>query len=219
MLRAVIFDMDGLLIDSEPLWWEAEIEGFARVGLRMTPADCAQTTGVRIDEVVAQRFRERPWTGASQAQVTAGIVARVIALIGARGEAKPGVAHAVDGARRRGLRLALASSSPLAIIEAVLARLGLAGAFEVVCSAEHEPLGKPHPGVYLTTAARLGEDPRRCLAVEDSLNGVIAAKAARMRCLAVPDTHAAGDPRLALADRVLPSLADLDDEVWTALGA
>lgn len=218
VLRAVVFDMDGLLIDSEPLWVEAEIEVFARIGRALTPEQCAATTGLRIDEVVAYRWREQPWRNASAEEVTQQIVAGVVARVRTRGEPKPGVAQALAFVRERGVRVALASSSPGALIDAVLERLSLVGAFDAVHSAQHEPYGKPHPAVYLSVVKRLGLDPMACVALEDSLNGVIAAKAARMRCVAVPDGPAVGDPRFALADCVLPSLERLDLAVWNALG-
>jgi sugar-phosphatase len=168
--------------------------------------------------VVAFRFQERPFSGAPAAAVAGRIVGRVGELVGKRGTAKPGVAHALGFLADRGVPAALASSSPMVLIEAVLERLGLRGAFVAVHSAEHEPYGKPHPAVYLTLAARLGVAPPHCLAIEDSLNGVLAAKAGRLRCLAVPDGPAVDDPRLAIADRVLPSLLELDEGVWRGLG-
>jgi sugar-phosphatase len=207
MLQAAIFDLDGLLIDSEPLWRRAEVEIFATVGLRLAEADCEVTTGLRIDEVVAFRHRERPWHPPLLEEVAARIVDRVIELVEAGGVAKPGGARAVALCAAAGLRLALASSSPEVLIHAALRRLGLDERFERVVSAQHERWGKPHPAVLLTTAERLGVPPDACVVLEDSLNGVIAAKAARMRCLVVPERP---DPRFVLADRVLPSLLDLD---------
>ncbi|HEV2862122.1 MAG TPA: HAD-IA family hydrolase, partial [Pyrinomonadaceae bacterium] len=102
---------------------------------------------------------------------------------------------------------------------AVTERLGLAGEFEVAYSAEEEEYGKPHPGVYLTTARRLGVSPAECLAVEDSFNGVLAAKAARMKCVAVPEPAPKADPRFCIADAVLDTLEDLNEEVWQQLNA
>jgi HAD superfamily hydrolase (TIGR01509 family) len=198
-LRAVIFDMDGLLIDSEPLWHEAERGVFATVGLHLSTEDCLRTTGLRIDEVV--RFWNAPPELAGQ------IVDRVIALVEQKGVAKPGVQEALVAAS--GARVGLASSSPSRLIAAVLQRLGIADRFAVAHSAEHELCGKPHPDVYLTTARLLGVEPSACIAVEDSPNGVRSAKAAGMRCVAVPDALLAGDPTFAAADHVIDSLLEL----------
>lgn len=207
-LEAAVFDMDGVLVDSEPLWQDAEIEIFAGVGVTLTRELCMQTTGLRIDEAVDHWHRRFGWQGAAPSQVADDVVRQVSALIADRGEPMPGVDAAITVCRRAGLRLALASSSPRPLIEAVLDRFGLADAFEVVHSADDEPLGKPHPGIYLTTAERLGVAPTACLAIEDSVYGVIAAKAARMACVAVPADPS--DRRFGVADVVIGSLAELD---------
>ena len=99
----------------------------------------------------------------------------------------------------------------------MLNRLGLTGEFECVYSAEEEGYGKPHPGVYLTTAGKLGVGPTECLAVEDSLNGVLSAKSARMKCVAVPDREQRGDSRFSIADAVLDSLEEVGEELWARL--
>jgi sugar-phosphatase len=207
VLRAAIFDLDGLLVDSEPLWRRAEIEHFASVGLHLTDAECEETTGLRIDEVVAVRHRQKPWNEPSVDVITARIVERMIELVAAYAPAKAGGAHAVDLCARSGLRIAVASSSPLRLIEAALMGLGLRDRFELVVSAEREPYGKPHPGVFLRAAEQLGVAPVSCIVFEDSLHGLVAAKAARMACIAVPERP---DARFALADLVLPSLETLD---------
>lgn len=212
---AAIFDMDGLLVDSEPLWVRAELEVFAGVGLRLSPDDCAQTTGLRIDQVAAHWWDRRPWTAdVSPDAVAARIVDRMEDLLGSEADPLPGVHHAVDLVQAQGARLALASSSPRRLIDAALPGLGLADRFEVIRSAELEPRGKPHPAVYLSTAAELGLDPGRCIAFEDSLNGVIAAKAATMGCVAVPDARQRLAPAFRVADMVLPSLAMLTADAW-----
>lgn len=209
-----IFDLDGLLVDSEPLWVRAQIECFAAVGLQLAPVDCATTTGLRIDEVAAHWFSRRPWAGPPPDRVAAAVVERVEALLCSEGQARPGAPQAVRLLQAQGVPLALASSSARRLIDAALERLDLQDAFPVVCSAEGLPLGKPHPGVYLAAAAALGADPRRCIALEDSLNGVVAAYAARMGCIAVPEGSQRLDPRFKLADVVLPSLAALDLPAW-----
>lgn len=214
---AVIFDMDGLLVDSEPLWRRAEIEVFAGVGVRLTEEDCMRTTGLRIDAVVAFWQRERPWVGAEPQVLVEGIVTRVIELVHAEGVLMPGAVQALDFFAARGLPLGLASSSPRRLIDGVLACFGLSTRFSTVHSAEHEARGKPDPAVYLHTAERMGHEPRRCMAIEDSIPGVLAAAAAGMGCIAVPAPESRGDPRLRSATVVLGSLAEIDDTLWEGL--
>ena len=219
MVRAAIFDLDGLLVDSEPLWRRVQVEVFGALGLALGPADCAATTGLRIDEVVRTRYAWTPWEGPSRGEVVDRIVDRMVALVAAEGVVLPGAREAVETCRVAGLALALASSSHERLIRASLARLGLADAFAVVSSAERERWGKPHPAVFLTTLARLGVDPGEAVVFEDSLHGVIAAKAARARCVAVPAAEARDDPRFALADHVLASLEEVDPALLRRLGA
>ncbi|MBI3768934.1 MAG: hexitol phosphatase HxpB [Deltaproteobacteria bacterium] len=217
-VRAVIFDMDGVLIDSEPLWQEAEIEVFASVGVALDRRLCLQTTGLRSDDLVAYWYARRPWTTPAPADVEGELLRVVSDLIRRRAERKAGLTDVLRLLTTRDVRVALASSSPYAIITAVLERLALTETFACVHSAEEEPYGKPHPGVYLTTAQKLGVAPEACCAVEDSLNGVLAAKAAKMACVAVPGSGMAADPRFVIADRVVRSLTELDGAAWNSLG-
>ena len=216
-IEAVVFDMDGVLIDSEPLWREVEREVFAGVGVHLTDEQMVETMGVRIDQVVEHWYRRHPWDGPGRDEVAEAVVAGMERAIRERAALHEGAVEAVDRMARAGVRLALASSSPARLIRAVLAIEGLADRFEVAHSAEDEPRGKPDPAVYLTTAAKLGVAPDRCLAIEDSVSGVRAAKAAGMVCVAIPEVSA---PRHAFddADLVLGSIADLDDRVWEATG-
>lgn len=205
-MSAVIFDMDGLLVDSEPLWVRAEIEIFGGVGVVLSEADCALTKGLRTDDVVRYWHERRGWSSHSCEDVEQRLIARVAELVRAEGRALPGVASAIAAARTLTSELALASSSPRPLIDAVLDRLELHGVFGVVQSAQTEPYGKPHPGIFLTTAKTLGVAPTECIVLEDSLTGVLAAKAARMTCIAVPDVFPDHDPRFVIADRVVASL-------------
>ena len=187
--RAVVFDMDGVLIDSEPFWQRAEVAVLGSLGVPITLAACEQTTGLRIDAAVLHWFQRHPWTGPGTAQVADAIVERVAADIRSTGRALPGIMDAVRAVQHSGLAHAIATSSPWPIIHAVVERLDLG--FPVICSAVDEAAGKPDPAVYLTAARRLGVDPRACVAIEDSHAGVASAQAAGMRVIAVqPVAHA-----------------------------
>ncbi len=218
MLQAAIFDMDGLLADSEPLWAIAEIELFATVGLQLSEDDCRSTRGLAIEEVVRLRWEQQPWEAPSVTELADRILVRVVALARRQAQPMPGARRAVAAARQRGLRVGLATSSAPALAEALLGRLGLAHSFDCVQSAAGLSHPKPHPAVYLAAATALDVDPLTCVALEDSLSGVIAAKAARMKVIAVPDPAEARDARFSLADVWLGSLLELDEGVWGRLG-
>ncbi|MFM4703543.1 hexitol phosphatase HxpB [Aeromonas bivalvium] len=210
MLTAVIFDMDGVLIDSEPFWQRAQMAVFSELGHFHTEEDCNSTIGVRIDQLVAHWYRIRPWSSPSQQEVVQRILDQVIALILQEGQPKAGVLEALDLIEAQGLKVGLATSSPFTMVEAVLGKLGIQDRFMAVHSAEVERFGKPHPDVYIHAAEKLGVEPVHCLAIEDSFTGLLAAKAASMTALIVPDPALVGDPRLAIADHQLRSLADLN---------
>ena len=212
--RALIFDMDGVLIDSEPLWHEAEIAAFAQAGLLLAPDDCLRTTGLRVDETVAYWCERHPGLVPHRDRLVASILDRLVDLVTRTGTRKPGVDEVLGRVRRHGWRLALASSSPYRVIHAVLEVFGLDSAFEVVHSAEEESRGKPDPAVYLSTARKLGLEPAQCLAVEDSPNGLLSAKAAGMRCIVVPEPALRDDPRFVSADAVVASLDEIDPGLW-----
>ncbi|MFV1980904.1 MAG: hexitol phosphatase HxpB, partial [Rhodothermia bacterium] len=183
-LKAVIFDMDGVLVDSEPFWRRAQVRIFGEVGLSLTSDDTDQTMGVRIDEVVQFWFDRRPWRGPDPDTVARDIVDEVIRLVHLEGKRMRGVTATLDLLRSLELRVGLATSSSERLIDAVLSALRLENAFSVRCSAVDEEFGKPHPAVFLTTAARLGVNPRSCLVIEDSVIGVRAGKAAGMTVVA-----------------------------------
>ncbi len=217
MIEAVIFDLDGLLIDSEPLWQEAEILVFAQVNILLTTELCLKTKGLRIDEVVDYWYQQYPWNNLLKSEVEELIVAKVIELIHLKGKPLPGVDNALSLVKSKDVKIALASSSAAKIIQAALQRLDLADVFTQIYSAESEILGKPHPGVYLTTAKKLNVLPQSCLALEDSLNGVLAAKAAQMKCIAIPEVAQQDNPKFAIADTILQSLEEFNQSVWNNL--
>ena len=214
-MKAVIFDMDGLLIDSEPLWRVAEKEVFGALGLALTDAMCEETTGLRTDEVVAYWYEKQPWKGEAKSleDVAHELLARMQELIRAHGVPLQGVYEILQLLQNRQLAVGLASSSPPALIDAVIDKLRIRRHFHVLCSAIHEEFGKPHPAVYFTAARRLGMRPRDCLVFEDSLNGIRAAKAAGMVTVAVPAAHQYEDERFDEADFKLRSLSDFSWDI------
>ncbi|WJD48301.1 hexitol phosphatase HxpB [Enterobacter sp. PGRG2] len=209
-ILAAIFDMDGLLIDSEPLWDRAELEVMASLGVDITRRnELPDTLGLRIDMVVDLWYAQQPWNGPDRGEVTERIIARSLSLVEEKRPLLPGVREALTLCKAQGLKIGLASASPLHMLEKVLAMFELTDYFDALASAGTLPYSKPHPQVYLDCAAKLGVDPLTCVALEDSVNGMIASKAARMRSVVVPEEANQNDPRYALADVKLHSLAEL----------
>jgi sugar-phosphatase len=211
-ITTAIFDMDGLLIDSEPLWYEAALESMKKYNIQLGEKEYVQTTGLRTKEFLQHWFSVYHVDHACIPETDAEITERVIQKITDKGDAMQGATEAVALAANAGLKLGLASSSPMKLIDAVLGKMGLAGAFETRISAEHMDFGKPHPQVFIDCAKKLQSRPVECLCIEDSFNGLIAAKAARMKCIVVPHPHHFDEIRWAIADLKLPSLSKLTQE-------
>jgi HAD superfamily hydrolase (TIGR01509 family) len=216
-LQAAIFDMDGLLIDSEPLWHKAEITVFATVDVHLTQEQCRETTGVRIDEVVRIRHRGKPWHDKSIEQVEREIVAEVQRLALSEGMAMPGVHELLAQLTYANVRMAVASASPAPMIAAILEHLDIRHYFQCVCSAADEQHGKPHPAVYLRTARELQVEPRHCIAFEDSVPGVQSAHAAGMTVIAVPDAYHFARPEFSVATQKLRSLREFNPAAFLSL--
>lgn len=200
-IQAVVFDMDGVLIDSEPLWRKAEMAVMARYGIHLTEEDCKRLTGLRTDEVVKQIAADHE-ADLPVSQVADEIIGTVCGLIASEGLVIEGFRDLALRLSRQAVPLAVATSSPMRVVHAVLARTTLEGVFSVVVSAEKFPYGKPHPQVYLEACAGLGFHPATCVAVEDSLNGTLAAKAARMKVIAVPEPENFNNKGFGIADYV-----------------
>ncbi|MCA1923598.1 hexitol phosphatase HxpB [Buttiauxella noackiae] len=212
-ILAAIFDMDGLLIDSEPLWDEAELEVMASIGVDISRrCELPDTLGLRIDLVVDLWFAHQPWNGPTREEVTNRVITRAISLVEEKRPLLPGVREAVALCKAQGLKVGLASASPLHMLERVLELFDLRDQFDAIASAEHLTYSKPHPQVYLDAAAKLGVDPLACVTLEDSVNGMIATKAARMRSIVVPAEENHDDVRWCLANVKLPSLVELRAE-------
>ena len=200
--------MDGLLIDSEILWHKAELEIFPSLGVPLDDGTDRQTKGMYVEEVVKFWFTKYPWNGPSPDEVTQMLLNRVGELVENEGVLLPGAIRAIDLASERG-PVALASSTPTALIHRCLDNFGLRERFVSISSAQDEEFGKPHPAVVITAAKSLNVSAKECLVFEDSAAGVLAAKAGSMTVIAVPTKEDREFPAFKLADVVLSSLEEL----------
>lgn len=211
VIKAAIFDMDGLLVDSEPYWRKSHVRALSDIGVHITENDVREVAGMRPEEAVSYWYSRYPWNKPSLEEVTYSVILSVVHLI--ENDCKPlkGVYEIIELLSCLNISLAVASSSPMKIINVVMDKLKLANKVQVICSAEYEQYGKPHPGIYITTASNLGIKPEDCLVFEDAPNGVLAAKAAKMKCVAVPDPVMIRDKRFCIADMVINSLDEFSE--------
>jgi HAD superfamily hydrolase (TIGR01509 family) len=205
---AVVFDMDGVLLDSEPLHHAVLTELLAQDGRSMDRAEYEQFIGWTTEamfETLIARYGLQATVGEYGARYTAMILHALQQPL----EPAAGVVALVQHLAQLGLRLAVASSSQRAWIDTTLRSLGLSAMFPTVVSADDVERGKPDPAIYRLAADRLGVPPARCVAIEDSPTGVLSARAAGMTVLGVRTPYTA-HLQLEGADRIVDSLADLD---------
>ena len=207
--QLVIFDMDGLLIDSEPYWKIAEKEVFGKLGLNLTDDLLRQVMGFRLSEVVQHWYHYQPWPEPNFEQTERDVLDCVKQLIQQHADAMPGVYEVLTHCKQNNFKMALASSSTMELIEVVIDKLNIRHFFDMVWSAQYEKYGKPHPAIFLSVARELQVEPKHCVVFEDAINGVIAAKAARMYCIAIPEEVSYNDPRFAIADVKTQSLLNI----------
>jgi len=216
MIKAVIFDMDGVMIDSEPLWEKTERILLARRDIEYTPTYRDQIVGLNqndsgkllvdtfnLKEDVKDIIDER-------VEILTGIYEEELELVS---ELLP----LINQLKENNFQLAVASSSPMRVIVYVLDMFSLHQHFPVVVSGECTDDGKPHPAIYLHTADRLKIEPQECVAIEDSINGVKSAKAAGMYCIAVPDKRLSQE-EFKNADLIVPSLNRISLELIKFFG-
>lgn len=211
MIDAVIFDLDGVIVDSEQVWDDVRQTYTREVGGTFTGEATRAMMGMSSPEW-SRYMAESLGVPGTPEQINADIVERMLERYG---QAPPLIPGAVDAVRRIGARwpLAIASSSNPELIEVVLRAAGIDSLFETAVSSEEVARGKPEPDVYVEAARRLGVESARCVAVEDSHAGIRSAKAAGMHVVAVPNPHfPPDDDALAQADVVLGSIEELDVE-------
>jgi HAD superfamily hydrolase (TIGR01509 family) len=215
VIAAVVFDLDGLLLDSEQVWDSAREQLAKERGGRWHERAQRDMMGMSSREW-SRYMHETIGLPESPEEINAEVVRRLEALYRQQLPVLPGAREAVERLAAR-WPLGLASSSNRELIDLVLAELGISHLFRATVSSEEVPRGKPAPDVYLEAARRLGVDAAQAAAVEDSRNGILAAKAAEMRTIAIPNAHfPPGEEALAQADVVLESLEDLRPEVVAA---
>ena len=188
-IKGVIYDMDGLIINSEPLWKIAEIESFKEIGFDFTVEMCAQTTGMRIDEVVKFWWKKLKRNSSTQEDLISSIEEKMIHLIKSKGEILPGVLDSLKLLNDVQIPIALASSSSMSLINATIETLKIKKYFKIIHSAENEIAGKPHPAVFLSTAKMMKLSPKKCLVLEDSKAGMFAGLNANMRTIVIPEEN------------------------------
>eukprot|EP01084_Bolivina_argentea_P294136 506029_1 len=227
MCEAVIFDLDGVMIDSEPFWYASQIECFAKVDINLTVSDAQSTTGTRTFDIVKMRYKQKPWNESklniTQRQLSDMIVDKAVDYILGEGQPLPGLKNAINYFyHQKGIKkLAIARSADLCVIEATIKRLSSdeigikeCDKFITKLSAADLAFGKPHPCVYLETAKQLNVNPMRCMAIEDSLTGTLAAKAAQMKVISIPVNYPSHNPKFIIADKVLHTLNDINDKIF-----
>jgi HAD superfamily hydrolase (TIGR01509 family) len=206
-IDAIIFDMDGVLVDSEPVHFEATRLLMREHGIDYTWLEEENFFGC-TDREVFRQLRRRFGLSAHEDELADAWIERVVQLLPERIVPMPGVPAVLSALRASGRRLALASSSSPAIIRTTIEGLGLLDAFEASVSGRDVAKGKPAPDIFLEAARRLGLAPARCLVVEDSQNGLRAALAAGIPCITIPCASTARQDFTGAAAR-LSSLADL----------
>ncbi len=210
-LNTVIFDMDGLLIDSEPLWKEAANTVFKKFDITLSHEQYASTTGLRTTEFVQRWLQYFNISLTHEEETSAAIVEEVMKLVKQKGKPMPGVDYIFEFFKAQGFNIGLATSSGLNLVDIVVSQLGIGHYLQAITSAEFIAHGKPHPQVYLDCASALTVSPAQCVCFEDSFNGMIAAKAAGMKCVVVPSAEENQAVKWHAADLKISSLMNFNN--------
>tara|TARA_R110002050_G_scaffold9680_14_gene34224 strand:- start:2539 stop:3264 length:726 start_codon:yes stop_codon:yes gene_type:complete len=211
MMQAVIFDMDGTLINSEPMWKEAEKQVFSSVGVEVTKALSSKTASMTTREVTQFWYDLFPWSGKSLEQVESEVVDHVAKLISIKGTPMEGVKDVLDFFHEKKFKIGLSTNAPSRLIPIVLEKLDIAHYFHAISSSEDEINGKPDPAVYLSTAKKLKVEPSKCIAFEDSISGVISAIKANMITIVVPPALEFSDKKYEMSYIKLRRLSEFSD--------
>lgn len=207
-MKAVIFDMDGVIVNSEPLWKQAEQEVFSVLGVTVTDELAALTKSMTTTAVTKFWFDKYPWQNKTLDEAEEMVVARVIELIKTEDCNISGIKEFIEGLKRKNIKIGLATNSPYRIIKPVLQKAGIEHLFDTISSAEHEEKGKPDPSVYLAASYKLNIEPAHCFAIEDSYSGMLAAKNAGMAVIAF--TNCNKELCFDIADHTIDDFENID---------
>lgn len=211
-MKTVIFDMDGLLINSEPMWKSAEKQVFESLGVPVNEALATITAAMTTREVTEFWYGHYPWQNRSLEQAENDVIDCVADHIKSTGVAMPGVNHALELFHRHQFKIGLATNAPSRLITVVLEKLAIESYFQQTVSSDQVSTGKPDPAVYLLTLAKLNSKAETTIAIEDSISGIRAAKSAGIKTIAIPAEEQFAQAEFELADHKFCSLTELNDE-------
>ena len=209
MIKAVIFDMDGTLIDSQPIWYQVSTDFFQKNGFPVTMDDMIKLTGSPVAKLVDYVLQVYGQKDKARAQLVTELMDYAVSEILAAKPLLPNVKDVLAQLKQQGIKIAVASASPRNMLQGIVDSCGIAEYFDYLVSAEELDYNKPHPAVYLHAAQQLGVSVAECFAVEDSVLGMISGKAASMKTVVIPAQAELDDPRWALADFKLTNIAEL----------
>jgi HAD superfamily hydrolase (TIGR01509 family) len=211
--KLVLFDMDGVLIDSEPHWNKAMMTGFKSFGVSLSSQQVKETMGSRLNEAVDYWVSRFPALRPSQAALESAILEDVSRRIDQEANLFDGVEKVLEGIHQLGIPAVIASSSPHSLIEIVRKKFSRSDFFAAVFSAQDDTYGKPHPAIYIRSAEFMGVSPEACWVIEDSVHGMVSAKAAKMKVIVIPDSETHQDKRWGLADIHLGSMKEFSMDI------
>ncbi|MCI7353291.1 MAG: hexitol phosphatase HxpB [[Actinobacillus] rossii] len=209
MIKAVIFDMDGTLIDFQPIWYQVSTDFFQKNGFPVTMDDMIKLTGSPVAKLVDYVLQAHGQKDKARAQLVTELMDYAVFEILAAKPLLPNVKDVLAQLKQQGIKIAVASASPRNMLQGIVDSCGIAEYFDYLASAEELDYNKPHPAVYLHAAQQLDVSVAECFAVENSVLGMISGKAASMKTVVIPAQAEWDDSRWALADFKLANIAEL----------
>ena len=216
-IEAVIFDMDGVLTDSEDMWQQNEKDLFSAIGIELTPAHLEESRGLRAEEMVALWISRFSISGEDPHKLRDKYDSLMLEKMKTVVPIMEGAREALDYIKSKGLPMALASNSTMEQIRAIVERFGFESYFEILLTGVDMEAGKPHPAIYLESARRMNKKPELCLAIEDSYFGMKSALAAGMKVIVLPDPKEYEQTRFDAADKKIRSLNEINDQLLEEL--